>query len=43
MRHVPIIRLYSVQKSRSSEKEKIRTAEPFEDLIQKYYSVKMLS
>lgn len=43
MNAVPIIRLYSVQRTRSSGKEKIKTAEPFEQLIRKYFSVKMLS
>jgi hypothetical protein len=43
MNPLPVIRLYSVQRSKQATKELLKTAEPFEALIQKYYSVKMLS
>ena len=43
MKPIATLRQYSVQKTPLARKEKISTIEPFEVLILKYYSVKMLS
>ncbi len=43
MKSSTTIRQYSVQKTPLAKKEKINTTESFEQLILKYYSVKMLS
>lgn len=43
MKTNPATAQYSVQKTPRDQKEKICTAEPFEELIRKYCYVKMLS
>ncbi|WP_262918477.1 hypothetical protein [Telluribacter sp. SYSU D00476] len=43
MNPITMTRQYSVQKTKLDKKEVIQTAEPFENLIKKYYYVKTLS